>query len=395
MLTGELVRVRSTKDGLRPGFVKVDERTLERAAEVLALFHAGVEQGHTRQELNQAVMELVGDATDHKIWRGMAKLVTDKADFVTEAPLPPPELRARLFGELGAAPSRQAAAATYKRLAQELDSTPDELKRLLFADRKEEQQIKACPIQDAGWLVRRYNVALVQAVLLKATQVTVTLRNPRSERLRQLFRSVAFHRLMYRVTPVEQGIRLELDGPASLLRLNTRYGMALATWFPALLLQDGAWQIEAEVRWTKRRLRKQLSLSSELGLVSHYRDTGAWRSRPEQWFLERFEALDSGWTVRDGTVLDLGGQGVVCPAFTFEKDGRRAHLEVVGFWRKEWLKRRLALLDKHGPGTLILAVSTKLEGAKQGLGRFGGQVVSFKEVVPAKDVLALIESCAV
>ena len=394
MLTGELVRVRSTKAGLRPGFVKVEERTLERAGEVLRVFHEGIAEGRTRQEVGDGVLELVGDGTDHKIWRGMAKLLLDKAEFVTEAPLPPVELRGRLFGAAGRAPSRRRATELYAALAEELGSTPEELKRLLFADRKEEQQIRALSIDDPRWLVQRYNVALVQACLLKATHVKVEIRNPRSERLRQLFRSIAFHQLMYRVEPTDGGVRLELDGPASLLRLNTRYGMALATWFPALLLQDTPWTLEAEVRWTKRRLRKQLSLSSELGLVSHYRDQGAWRSRPEQWFLERFEALDSGWGIEDGTVLDLGGHGVVCPSFTFRKGRRRAHLEIVGFWRKEWLKRRLALLEQHGPGTLILAVSTKLEGAKQGLGRFSGEVVTFKEVVPAKDVLELVERIA-
>ncbi|HJN77680.1 MAG TPA: DUF790 family protein [Myxococcota bacterium] len=395
MLTGDLVRVRSTREGVRPSFVKVEQRTLERAEEVLQLFHEGVEESRTRQELTDGVLELVGDGTDHKIWRGMAKLLSDKAEFVTEAPLPPVELRARLFGEVGAGPSRARAIETYARVAEELGSTPAVLRRLLFADRKEEQQIQALPVDDASWLVHRYNVALVQSVLLKATSLTVTLKAPKSERLRQLFRGIAFHRLMYRVQPIADGVRLELDGPASLLRLNTRYGMALANWFPALLLQDGAWELEAEVRWTRRRLRKKLVLSSEQGLVSHYQDKGAWRSRTEEWFLQRFQSLDSGWTIEDGTVLDLGGQGVVCPSFTFRKGRRRAHLEIVGFWRKAWLQRRLELLERHGPGTLVLAVSTRLEGAKQGLGRFAGQVVSFKEVVPAKDVLALIEEIAV
>ena len=394
MLTGDLVRVRSTKGEIRPSFVKVEDRILDRTAEILGIFHDGVERGSTRQEVTHRVLELVGDGTDHKIWRGMAKLLSDKAEFVTEAPLPPDELRARLFGAHGKSPSRASAARVYEDLAAELDSTPDELRRLLFADRKEEQQIRSLAIQDRTWLVNRYNVALVQSVLIKATNLSITLTRPSSPRLRQLFRSIAFHQLMYRVRPIADGVKLELDGPASLLRLNTRYGMALANWFPAMLLQECPWELEAEIRWTKRRLRKQLVLSSAQGLTSHYKDKGAWRSRTEEWFLERFESLDSGWTVEDGAVLDLNGEGVVCPAFTFKKGRKTAHLEIVGFWRKDWLKRRLRLLDEHGPGTLVLAVSTKLEGAKQGLGAFKGPIVSFKEVVPAKDVLKLIEAIA-
>ncbi|MCP4805002.1 MAG: DUF790 family protein [Proteobacteria bacterium] len=394
MLTGDLVRVRNTKDGLKPGFVKHDDRILGRATELLDLYLRGVDQGLTRQELAAEVGELVGDATDHKIWRGMAKLLGDKSEFVTDAPMPPGELRERLFTLCGKAPSRAHAAEVYAQVAQELDSTPEDLRRLLFADRKEEQQIAKVGVPDAPWLVHRYNVSLVQSCLIKATQVTVRVQKPTPARLRQLFRHVRFHQLMYRVRPIDDGVELVLDGPASLLRLNTRYGMALANWFPALLLQKH-WTLEAEVRWTKRRLRKSLALDSSLGLTSHYKDRGAWRSKTEEWFVERFEALDTDWEIAAPAVLDLGGEGVICPSFTFKNGHRVAHLEVVGFWRKDWLARRLKLIEAHGPGNLILAVSTKMEGAKQGLGKFGGRVVTFKSVVPAKDVVAQLDAIGV
>lgn len=391
MLTGDLVRVRSSKKGLKPGFVALDDKTLARADELLTLYREGVERQHTRQELGQLVGELVGNATDHKIWRGMAKLLADRSEFVTDAPIPPAELRERLFRATGKAPSRARAEAAYEALALELESDPATLRRLLFADRKEEQQITQVDVPDATWLVHRYNVSLVQSCLIKATQVTVQIRKPTPARLRQLFRHVRFHQLMYRVRPIDDGVELVLDGPASLLRLNTRYGMALANWFPALLLQKD-WTLEAEVRWTKRRLRKALELDSSLGLTSHYKDRGAWQSRTEEWFVQRFDALDCDWSRAEPTVLDLGGEGVICPSFTFRSGDRVGHLEIVGFWRKDWLARRLKLIEAHGPGNLILAVSTKMEGAKQGLGAFSGRVVTFKEVVPAKDVVAALDA---
>ena len=81
--------------------------------------------------------------------------------------------------------------------------------------------------------------------------------------------------------------------------------------------------------------------------------------------------------------------------YTLEKDGRVAYLDVVGFWRKKWLKKRLSLLSQHGPSNLVVAVSSKMEGAKEGLGGSLGGVVSFEEVVPAKTVLEQVEACAV
>ncbi len=393
MLTGDLVRVRNSQGQLKPGFLKHDEKTLDRAQELIDLFADGLGEGATRQELEQAVDGMIGDAVDVKVVRGLAKVLSDRAEFVTESPIPPAELRERLFSAAADRPSRARAQQVYLALAEELGSSPEDLRRLLFADRKEEQQICALKVPSAQWLLHRYDVALVQAVLLKTVELRVQLHDASPERLRQLFRHVRFHGLMYRVRALPKGgHELVLDGPASLLRLSTRYGMALANWFPSLLLQPGSWTLTATARWTKRRLERKLELSHDQGLVSHYKDTGAYRTRTEDWFVERFEKLDSDWKIVQPQVLDLGGRGVICPSFSFRHaDGRTGHLEIVGFWRKAWLQGQLELLEKHGPGNLVLAVSTKLEGSKDGLGRFAGSVVTFKEVVPPKDVLAGLE----
>lgn len=397
MLTGDLVRVRVQAKELRPGFVKTDDPKLQqRAEELVALHRLAVTQGHTRAWLASEVEDLIGDGVDHKLVKGLAKTLADRSEFAVEAPVPPAELRARLFDVTGRAPSRAKAAGAIEALAAEIGVTADALRGLLYADRKEEQCILACDVSDGDWLLHRYNTGLVQAVLLKAVSVEVTLDGPTPERARQLFRLIQFNGLMYSVTPTALGYRIHLDGPASVLRHSTRYGMSLATWFPGLLLQDGPWSLDATVLWGhKRKVKKTLHVDSTQDLRSHHRDTGAYPTRTEQWFQERFEALDCDWTLsREGTPLNLGGKSVVVPNFTFRKGRRVAHLEIVGFWRKDWLKRRLALLKAHGPGNLVLAVSSKLSVTKEVWQDFPGQVVSFKEVVPAKDVLAAVEACA-
>ena len=395
MLTGDLVRVRSNGKQLMPGYLKPDgERHLERAEEVLGIFRHAVEQHQKRREVQDALGELVGEAVDHKISKGLASLLEKKATWDVDPEVPPAELRARMFQAAATEPCLATADRVYDETAEELGLTVERLRELLFADLKEEQRLVELDLPTPEALIHRYNAGLVQACLLKAEQVTIRLREPTPERARQLFRHVKFHGLMYRVTPLDDGYELHLDGPASLLRLNTRYGMSLARWFPALLLQD-RWELEAEVRWTKRRLRKKLQLSSELGMRSHARDTGAWVSRTAEWFEERWARLDTDWKLsREGTPIDLGGQGVVVPDFTFRKGRRVAHMEIVGVWRKAWLANRIQLLQKHGPGNLVLAVSTKLVGSKEKLGSFPGVVVPFKEVVPAKDVLAALEGSA-
>jgi predicted nuclease of restriction endonuclease-like RecB superfamily len=92
--------------------------------------------------------------------------------------------------------------------------------------------------------------------------------------------------------------------------------------------------------------------------------------------------------------IQLGGEAIIVPSYRLEKDGRVAYFDIVGFWRKKWLKRRLKSLAAFGPPNLIVAVSSKMEGAKEGLSKGLGGVISFKEVVPAKDVLERAEACA-
>ncbi len=396
MLTSDLLRARVVKKELRPQLVDPNQaRIIERSSDLVQIYRRALAAGWTRGRIDEEIGDIIGDSTDHKLTRGMAKVLSDRCEFETQTPVEPRELRERLFRATARAPGRAAAAAAYRELSEELGLPAEQLKALLFADRKEEQRLIAMDVPNGTWLVRRYNVALVQALLLRAVELRVTLCGPSPERARQLFRYIKFHGLMYRIRAEGDRYELTLDGPASLLRLSTRYGMALAKWFPALLLQDCPWQLEATVTWSKARHRKSLRLSSELGLVSHYRDTGAYMTRTEAYFQERFEALDCGWALsREGRPLDLGGEAVVVPDFTFRRGGRVAHLEIVGVWRREWLARRLELLKRHGPGQLVLAVSTKLSGSKQAIGELPHEVVTFREVVPARDVLACVERCA-
>jgi len=394
MLTGPHLRVRVQKKTLRPSFVQ-PEKHRERAQELIDIYQRGVSSSWSRQRIDEAVGDVIGDAVDHKLTKGLSKLIADNSEFSKEPPISPSEIRARLFGAVRGSPSRAAAAEAYALLGSELGLSASEVRRMLYADRKEEQEINTTKVTDPDWLIHRYNVALVQATLLRCESLEVHLDHPSSERLRQLFRYIQFHGLMSRCEPTDGGYLLVLDGPTSLLKLSTRYGMGLANWFPALLLFDTPWRLEATIRWGKRGLRKQMLLDSELGLRSHYRDTGTYRSRIEEWFETRFEALDSGWSLsRQAPPLQLGGEAIIVPTYSIEKDGRVAYFDIVGFWRKKWLKRRMKLLAAHGPSNLVVAVSSKMEGAKEGLSKGLGGVVSFKEVVPAKDVLARVEACA-
>jgi hypothetical protein len=138
-----------------------------------------------------------------------------------------------------------------------------------------------------------------------------------------------------------------------------------------------------------------LSLTHESGLRSHYTDRGAYQTREQKWFSERFKKLDTDWKMTQGKrPITLGSRGVLFPDFTFTKDGRTAHLEILGFWRKDALAKRLALLEDFGPGNVVVAISRKLRGSKEAMDPYSGPIVDFAEIVPPKKVLAAVERVA-
>ncbi len=404
MLTRELIRAQVRQGALQVAFIDPSKASLrEDAASLLDTFRQAAEEQWTRAELDAEVAELVGDRRDHKILAGLAKVLADRSAFEVEAPLPPAELRERVFlaararGPLALEPGpleRPVARDVLAEEGAELGLDADAVGRALYADLREAQRLTACDVPDPEWLLHRYNVALVQAVLLKATRVRVRLHGPSAPRLRQLFRFVKFHGLIAQARRDGAAIEIELDGPASLFRQSTRYGLQLANFFPAVLLQECAWTVDATVLWRAGAPAAVLHVASTAGLRSHYADTGAYTTRTQVWFAERFAALSSGWTLDDATIpLDLGGHAVILPDFKLTRDGRTAYLEIVGFWQRAWLARRLEWLAEYAPGNLILAVSRKLRASQEDLD-LPGQVVEFAEVVPAAKVLALAEQIA-
>ena len=399
MLTGELVRVSLDKNGLvKPGFIDPkNERLRERATQTLDLLREGV--GRRRGDIDEEIAAIVGDGVDHKLTRGLVKLALDRCTFEVQSPVPPAELRARVFrlatqdGPLashaveGGRPTREQL---YARIGEELGVSPEALAASLYADHTERQVLTAMEPIDTDWLLYRYNVALVQAVLYKAVELKILLEHPSPGRVRQVLRAVKFHQLIHTVQRTPIGLMLTLDGPASLFSQTTRYGLALARFFPALLLVDTPWRIEARVTWT--RGQRTLALDSAAGLRSHYRDVGAWIPREVQTLMERWPGLDTGWElVTDAEPIGQGPDRVVVPDLGFRKDGRVAWLEVLGYWRKAGLAARLASQAEHGPANLLLAVSRKLAGDPATL---PDTVIPFTEVVPTRELLRRLEAQA-
>lgn len=398
MLTADLVRATVRKGVLKPRYIDPESEELRGEAErLVAIFEGHV--GERVGDLDEAIADHIGDSTGYLIQRGLAHLLMKRATTEVAAALPPEEVRAAVFRlaaerwPVAPGPSRDAVLAA---AGEELGLTPEEVEAALYADLKREVRIAAFDSLDADALLARYNLALAQSMLMRARRVTVTLPGVEAKRARQLFRIIKFHRLMHRATRTADSFQVELDGPLSLFRHTTRYGLKLAKFLPGLC-HCRQWALTADVSWGEPKRDLVFEADQDTGLVTHTRDQGTWESDEERHFRTTFKKLKTDWTLRRGArVIDLGGEGVLVPDYTVHHpDGRVALLDIVWFWRARTFQRRLELLSAKGPSHLVIALATRYNTDEKAPELESGAIYPFKGVIGPKPLLALIEQVAI
>ncbi len=380
---------------------------LEAAESLLLLFREGA--GMTRGEIESEIDELFGGGGKAtQVYRGLAKVLEDRAEFEVVADVPPEVIREKVF--MAAADYRRqlraeepapaiapffAATRSLSAVAAELKLEPDAVLNSLFADLHDENRLLRFEDMTAQRLIDRYNVALAQAVLLRSVLVKAEIRNERPARYRQLFRRLKFHRLLYRVEgSMRDGYVFQIDGPLSLFSATTKYGLQVAWFLPALLLCRD-FRLDAELRWGPKREPRSFFLESRDGLVSHQADTGIYVPAELTAFVERFRQVAPAWEISECTdVIELGREGVWVPDYRFvhRATGTDVFVEVLGFWKRSSLERLTRLLPLHGPPRFVLAISDRLKVDEEALQDLPGPILRFKEIPNASELAALLET---
>ncbi|WP_165250653.1 DUF790 family protein [Paludisphaera soli] len=416
MLTGDLVRVRTSKERVLPLYLNRESaQWLEAAESLLAIFREGV--GMTRGEIEGEIDELFGGGGKATlVHRGLAKVLEDGAEFEVVADVPPDVIREKVF--TAAAAHRKALAQAHphdgnplpeagrgprppfrrdevlEAVAQELKVEPKTLIDGLFADLRDENRMLSFQDMTAQRLVDRYNTALAQAVLLRSVRVMVEVRGETPARYRQLFRQLKFHRLLYRVTgSMREGYTFHIDGPLSLFSATTRYGLQMALFLPTLL-RCHDFRLDAELRWGPKREPRSFHVDANVGLVSHTADTGVYVPPEVPAFAERFRQVAPAWDLTETTeIVELGREGVWVPDYraVHRKTGVDVFVEVVGFWKKATLDRLLDQLPRLGPPRFVMVVSEKLKVDEDALEKLPGPILWFKEIPSAPELAALLE----
>lgn len=402
MLTADLVRAYKRGQELKISAWKGDAR--ERAV-ILATGYAAIAEdsvGQTRGELMEALDDIPVASRERKLADGLRKLALDRCDFEVDTPLDPPELRADVFSRAAEARRLLDPAAEFDRdaliaaVAAEREQPAEEIERLLFADLKDAHRLlKFEPIEGEA-LVALYEESQVQAVLLKAESIVATVHCQSAATYRALFRRLKFQRLLHRVEPIPSGAgyRIHIDGPASMFRSVTKYGLQLAMALPALRACD-RWHLHADVRWGKARTR--LKFEAEGTATASDEDLARLPDEVQALVDKqsgRVKKKKSVWKAKAcSEILDVPGLGVCVPDLVFQKKGAKVYLEVLGFWSRDAVWKRVELVQAGIGVPIVFAVPARLRVSEQVLeGDLPGALYVYKGVMSPTQIEERLEA---
>lgn len=375
MLTADLVHARRSKGVLSLTKLNAEKRAralvLAEQLHDIALSHVG----QTRGELLEAWDTIRVGAREKKLADGMRKLIDDGLVFEVSVDADPVALRKEVF-ELATArrkaldeEARFSRDAVLAEVAEARGITPEALEKGLYGDLKSAHVLTAVSAPPPSALVEGYDLEQARAVLLRATKVRVKIRGASPGALRTLFRKLKFQRLLHRLTRAgDGGFLLEIDGPFSLFESVTKYGLQLAIALPAITA-CGQWELEADVRWGKQRNAMTFRLEGDARP-----DGGEVPERlPDevQELLERFADRKGPWSAATADeIVEIPGVGLSVPdlAFSHADTGEVILLEVMGFWSRDAVWKRIELVEKGLEQKMLFAVSKRLRVSEEVLG---------------------------
>ncbi|MBC8123535.1 MAG: DUF790 family protein, partial [Gemmatimonadaceae bacterium] len=179
MLPGELLSHFYHDGQVVPRYLTIGAANLAIASTIIEQFCAL--QGKSQAQLDRTLAELEGEHPDYRVRRGLVHLLKNAfCTFECHSPLEPRTLRARAFALAAqSVPLPRQTQVTLRQLAGALSAelgrevSPDELQTALYADLPQNQILVRFDPPAPEALLHRYNLAQVQGVFYRATQVTL------------------------------------------------------------------------------------------------------------------------------------------------------------------------------------------------------------------------------
>lgn len=284
-----------------------------------------------------------------RIADGVARVIARRARTASPTAQDPLAVRRLVFAHAARAerPDRHAALVA---AAAELGATPEALSDSLFADRHSARLITAGAPLTPSEAVLAYNLALVEGLLLRSEKVVAHAR----EHATAIVRFARWSGLLCTFALDEEGTRLEVSGPLVVLRRTTKYGRALARFFPSVLSHPGL-RLRARCLLGNVPTDVRIDASDPIARPALLPRDG---DSPVVRALAR-ELRGTGWSLRrDPPPICFEGR-VLFPDFALVRGDQSVSVELVGFHTPEYLRSKLEVL-RRAPVPILVCVDESL-----------------------------------
>src|ERR671916_678330 len=473
MLTLQLLRVRTRNGAIFPLFCTKEE-DIELAKKIIHEFEQAWKNKEKKAALEDIIstIEESDAGSDYKLVRGLYALLERRCTFKSSdsnsngdigtnntfinPSIDPPRIRKEVFEES----SKRGFALTEVERREIADTVASKLHlpshdvvlKTMWSDLDDNLIIEHFDTIGPEALVGWYNLSLMQTLLFNCTKLDFYISGGLN--WKHVLRTVKRLGLMYHLQQPQQQqenrIICSLEGPLSLFKLTDRYGTLLAKLLPSIIFpldkkregNDGEWHLDAwivrktmdgrkiyEFKISKNEIpklmmdpyssfpsssvtEKELAGSSSTTSSSLYNEyNNNFDSAVEEKFAKRFEQAETGWRlIREPDPLVLSNGGAFIPDFMFEKYNKKIYLEIVGFWTKDYLERKLQKLadifisaDSRNKKTnnnksvhlLFIALNEDFACSKSSFSSIvpKGQLIFYKnDIVPVKPILEYLKS---
>ena len=366
MLTKELLRFHSPAGRVKPLFIDpADRALLGFAAGIRKTYHDFL--GAPRSEILEALEPRINSQRDLKLARGLWKLYDDQCIFTGDSSCDWAAMRRTLFAHSSRLISNVQEGKDDTDFRTEVFAAAGEsvvpLSDNIYADLPDYERLSELPEITPELLLERYNVVLVQSLVLYAESLELAIEERDSAKMRRFFKYLKFFRLLADVSGSsrwEEGtpsaVRLKIDGPASILENSQKYGLQLASFFPALCRLK-RWRIASEVKVQERSLKLKLDETS--ALKCHYANFGAYIPEEIRMFHDAFRKMETTWKIIDRVpYLRMKNNQLIFPDFSFRNSatGREFDLELFHPWHAGRIAERLDEIASDPESTLLIGV---------------------------------------
>jgi predicted nuclease of restriction endonuclease-like RecB superfamily len=390
MLPSELLVVWKRRGVIFPRYAKPSDDNLELARAIIETYGSRV--GEKKSVLKAFAGELEDRGCEYRFVRGLSFLLDKRSVFKCNDRVGPVDLRRKIYQateKFGLPTTQELRGRIINSVAAELKLTPEAVEESFYADLDSELILEKFDPLAPMELLEQYNLSLTQTLLFDCTELNFTA----SGNWQGIFYAIKRLGLIYDASKNGR-FWVKVDGPASLFKLNKRYGTATAKLLP-LILANPEWTVEAKILWKYTNEICNFKIESwkhRAILKQPQLPTISYDSTVEEDFATRFQASKSGWHLKREPEPVLAGKHVIIPDFSLERDGNKVYLEIVGFWTMDYLLRKIGKL-KQVNAKMLVAVNETLACEKLAdLKKYSQlKVIYYRDRIPLPPILRYLE----